>query len=98
MPMPAPAVPRPRSETVISVLPDQKFDLCGRRGFSAKLGASGVIIRSEDRAIPGRTFRGYERILSPGSSTELWPGCTVAVSTRTLAGVEQMVFKTAKEP
>ena len=62
---------------------DNPFDLCGFKGFTASLANSSttvINIRSTDRSIPDRPFRGFEKLVPIDQLIELFPGCTVRVN------------------
>lgn len=77
------------------VFENEDFELCGYTGFTARIldsGAAGIVLRSQDGGIPGRSFRGYEKRLALKTPINLWPGCTVAVASTDQAGVRRLVF------
>lgn len=79
----------------ITVFANEKFDLCGFRGFSASLSpdSAGIGIASLDRSIPDRTFRGYENSLPVGETVRLWGNCSVTANYETRAGVTRLTFR-----
>lgn len=94
---PAETSPAPvAAARTINVFENQKFELCGHKEFTAVLVARGdtrrIAISSRDRAVPGRTFRGFELSLSLETATRLWDGCVVAASYDAKAGVTRIML------
>lgn len=76
----------------IGVFPDEEFELCGYKQFSARLAGSAkdrdsVIVRSRDRTIPNIPFRGFEMKFPLETRADFWPGCSVIAGFVDVAGV-----------
>ena len=100
-PSAVPQVPASTAPSVFGVFEQEKFDLCGFHGFTARLvtGKAGqeVLIESEDRSIPDRSFRGYELSMPLEQPIRLWDKCVVGVGYSSNAGIRQIVFSVALE-
>jgi hypothetical protein len=101
---PQPAPPAGEGEgrvSVFGVFEQQKFDLCGYRDFTARItqneAGPAVTLSSEDRSIPERTFRGYERTFLLQTPVRLWKNCTVGVGHSTTNGISRIVFSVDRE-
>ncbi len=82
---------------VILVFEEQIFELCGYQEFTAKVakttdGKSAIKIRSMDRSIPNRSFRGYDKIVPINEMVELWPNCSAAFKYESLASTKRIVI------
>ncbi len=86
-----------KNTQVISVLEEQVFELCGYKGFTAKVikkidGKQEINIRNRNRNIPGSEFRVYEIDLPIEQVVKLWPRCTVSFKLENLASTELIVI------
>lgn len=78
--------------TNVGVFPDEEFELCGYKKFSARLvGASPeyneIVVKSRDRTIPDIPFRGFEKKFPLESKADFWDGCSVIAGYVSVAGV-----------
>jgi hypothetical protein len=79
------------------VFEEQSFEFCGYQGFTANIakttdGKPAIKIRSMDRNIPDRPFRGYENILPVNQMVELWPNCRALFKYESLAGTHRIAI------
>jgi hypothetical protein len=86
---PVPSVPK---EISVAVFEGQAFTLCGYSDFKAEISGGQIVLRSTNRAIPGRTFRGFERRLDAGVPEDLWPDCVVAAGYQTVGGTTRIAI------
>lgn len=82
---------------VFAVFEEQEFELCGYNKVTARIirtpGSDQKIkIRSMDKRIPNRPFRGYERIVRAEENIELWPDCHVALKIENLPNTTRIVI------
>ncbi len=88
----AAVVERKTKTASIAVFEGEKFELCGYGDFSARTSGDSIVLASNDRGIPGRTFRGFERKLEPRVPQPLWPDCIVAADAHTAAGTTRIAI------
>ncbi|HEY9057880.1 MAG TPA: hypothetical protein VIN77_12080 [Aurantimonas sp.] len=79
-----------------SVFEGEEFDLCGFTEFSARLTGNSatpeVHLRSLDRSIPGRSFRGWEQIVGLREPAEIFEDCLVAADEEIAAGTRRVII------
>jgi hypothetical protein len=68
------------------------FRLCGYEDFTARVSGAKIVLASNDRDIPDRTFRGYEHSMVPGAAEELWPGCRVSATYAAVSGATRITI------
>jgi len=83
--------------SAILVFEEQAFELCGYQEFTANVtkttdGKPAVKIRSMDRSIPNRPFRGYEKIIPVNQAVEIWPNCRAMFKYENLASTKRIAI------
>jgi len=79
-------------EKSVAVFEGQAFTLCGYSDFKAEVSGGQIVLRSTNRAIPGRTFRGFERRLDAGVPQDILPDCVVAAGYQTVGGTTRIAI------
>lgn len=75
-----------------TVFPDSFFELCGYTAFRASVSGGGerLLIHSDDRDLPGRTYKGMQWRVEPDKLTQLFEGCDVLFNYEKLSGGERI--------
>lgn len=82
-------------KTLRNVSEGDYFDLCGYSQFTVSSVSGSIILKSSDRNIPDRKYRGYEKKLQKNIPLVLWDKCILAVNvTETLGTIRFTVSST----
>ena len=78
-----------------SVFPGEKFSLCGYDSFTASPIRDGekLLVRSDDRSIPGQTYPRLRWQVPAGKPAELFAGCNAMFEYVSSAGGERIYIK-----
>lgn len=85
----------PVLKTLLNVSEGETFDICGYKKFTVSSLDGNIYLKSRDRNIPDRKYRGYEKIFSEDVPLILWKNCILAVSmTDTLGTIRYTISST----
>ncbi len=81
-------------QTTVSFFEKDRFSICSYNGFSGTIEQkTSLLLKSNDRSIPGITVRGFDMRVPLNETVELWPGCRITAGFSDVVGVLRVYLK-----